>query len=218
MGSVSTELIVLANTKVGDNGVVVHCICPVFGRKGLWVNAPKGSGRLSLLRPFNILGAEVSETPRSSLWKARNLSGLYPLTSLQTNLYKQSMVLFLSEVLFRLLREGSYEEGLYEWCKSSILKLDSLESDFSNFHLCFLIELSRALGYAPTLSDLAPFAEEELSNIGAMLRSSMAEALLLPLRGADRSKIAEALLGYIGYHTDIQLNIRSLAVLRELFV
>ena len=46
---------------------------------------------------------------------------------------------------------------------------------------------------------------------------SYEESLLLPLSGEMRNEIAGMLLDYLGFHLEMNLNIRSLRVLRELF-
>ena len=132
-------------------------------------------------------------------------------------MYKNSIAMFLSEVLYRSIRDGFYEEGLFDWCQGCILTLDSLEKDFSNYHLRFLLEYAQALGFAPSLEALMPFAGDSLPQIKALLESSFSETLLLPLNGEQRNKIADALLKYIGYHSESTLNIQSLKVLREIF-
>jgi hypothetical protein len=41
--------------------------------------------------------------------------------------------------------------------------------------------------------------------------------MLLPLNGAVRNEIAEAILRYIEFHSESAVNVNSLKVLRELF-
>ena len=41
--------------------------------------------------------------------------------------------------------------------------------------------------------------------------------MLLPLRGEERNALCEDLLRYLEYHTESSINVRSLAVLREVF-
>ncbi len=212
----STELIVLNATKLGEKSLVVHCLTPEMGRRGFIVSVPSG-GRMALFLPLNLLEAEIVENPRSELWRARKITSVSPLNGIRSNALKNSMTLFMSEVLYRTVRDGALEEGLFEWCRHSILTLDAMESDFSNFHLRFLLEFAVALGFSPSLPDLAPFAGEHLSAIGTLLKSDFGESMLLPLNGASRNEIAEILLDYIGYHSECRLNIRSLAVLRELY-
>ena len=50
-----------------------------------------------------------------------------------------------------------------------------------------------------------------------LLKLPFAEALLYPLSGVDRNTIAESILRYIEFHTESAVNVRSLAVLREIY-
>ncbi len=211
-----TELIVLGTTKLGEKSLVVHCLTPSLGRRSFLAAVPRGGG-MALFLPLNILDGEVSENPKSDLWRVRQLSAVHPLNDIRSSVSKNSITLFMAEVLYRTVRDGALEDGLFEWCRRSVLTLDALRSDFSNYHLRFLLEFAVALGFSPSPADLAPFAGEHLAEIRALLESDFSRAMLLPLNGKSRSEIAESLLRYIGYHSDCSLNVRSLAVLRELY-
>ena len=197
----STELIVLGSTKLGEKSLVVHCLTPALGRRSFITTIPSGGG-MALFLPLNILEGEVSENPKSDLWRVRRLTAASPLNGIRSSISKNSITLFMSEVLYRTVRDGVLEDGLFDWCRRSILTLDALESDFSNYHLRFLLEFAVALGF---------------SEIRILLESDFAGSMLLPLNGVARNEIAESLLQYIGFHSDCRLNIRSLAVLRELW-
>ena len=58
---------------------------------------------------------------------------------------------------------------------------------------------------------------QNLRSLEALLSLPFTEAMLLPLTGADRNAIAESILKYIEYHTESAVNVRSLAVLREIY-
>ena len=90
---------------------------------------------MALLLPLNILEMDIVPNPKSTLWSARNLTAKDSLNGIRNNLYKNTMSLFLSEVLLRAVKDGQAEDGLYPWCVRSILTLDGLGSDFSNFHI-----------------------------------------------------------------------------------
>lgn len=49
------------------------------------------------------------------------------------------------------------------------------------------------------------------------MTSSLAESMLIPLTGPVRNDLASSLIRYLEFHTESAINIRSLAVLRELF-
>lgn len=212
----STEIIVLNITRIGESSIVLHTLSREYGRKGFVVNVSKRTSA-SLLLPLNILEADVVENPKTSLWKAQTLTARYPLAGIRSNLYKNTMTLFMSEVLYRSVKEGANEDGLFDWCVRSILTLDAIQSDFSNYHIRFLLELAVALGFSPSAEDLAPFAGEYYPILAAFVGASFPEAMLMPLTGGKRNAIAEILLRYISHHTESALNVRSLSVLRELY-
>ena len=212
-----TELIVLHTTKFGENSIVVHTLSRDYGRRSFLV---RGAGKkaMSLLLPLNILEAEIAESTKSTLYTARNLTSRHPLVGIRNNIYKNTMTMFLSEVIYRTIKEGAQEQGLFEWCRGQILLLSAMETDFSNFHIRFLLELSVALGFSPEISDLMPFVGENFTTVSQFMTASFAESMLVPLSGPVRNKICEDVLRYIEYHTESTLTINSLKVLRELFV
>ena len=205
----NTRLIVLAFTKFKDSAIVLHTLSRAYGRRSFLVSVGR-SGAMARYLPLNILEADIQENTRSTLWRATNLSPVHPLVSIRNSPFKNTMTLFLSEVLYRTLHEGTCEEALFDWCERSILTLEALEQDYANFHLRFLLELSTALGFAPTLEDLMPFSGERTADLDALLHASFTEAMLLPLSGVRRNEIADILLQYIGYHAETSLNIQSL--------
>ena len=213
----STELIVLHTTKFGENSIVVHTLSRDYGRRSFLV---RGAGKkaMSLLLPLNILEAEIAESTKSTLYTARNLTSRHPLVGIRNNIYKNTMTMFLSEVIYRTFKEGAQEQGLFEWCRGQILLLSAMETDFSNFHIRFLLELSVALGFSPETSDLMPFVGENFTTVSQFMTASFAESMLVPLSGPVRNKICEDVLRYIEYHSESTLTINSLKVLRELFV
>ena len=212
----NTDLIVLHTTKFGENSLVVHTLSRDYGRRSFLVRGA-GKRQMSMFLPLNILEADVVENSKSSLLTARNITVAYPLSGIRDNILKNSMTMFLSEVLYRIVREGCSEEGLYDWCEKSILMLDAIKSDFSNFHIRFLMELAVNLGFSPQSHDLMPFVGTHYPIVEKFMTLSFAESMLIPLNGAVRNEIAEEILRYIEHHTESSVNVNSLKVLRELF-
>ena len=212
----NTELIVLHTTKFGENSIVVHTLSREYGRRSFLV---RGAGKrlMSLFLPLNILEADVQESTKSTLFTARNLTARHPLLGIRSNVFKNSMTMFMSEVLYRVIKEGAAEQGLYEWCERNILLLDAVQNDFSNFHLRFLLELTVALGFSPESRDLQPFVGDHYPTVERFMQTSFAESMLIPLNGTLRNEIAEEILRYIEFHTESSINITSLKVLRDLF-
>lgn len=210
------EFIVLATTKVGEGALVVHTLSREYGRRGFIVR-PGKKASAALFLPLNILEAEVVENPKSELWSLKNFHARDTLNGIRSNLHKNTMTLFLSEVLFRTLRDGAVEDGLYQWCVGSILTLEALDKDFSNYHIRFLLEFAGALGFRPTFADIAPFTAEHAPDMRAMLESNFTESMVVPLSGQVRNSLCESILKYLEHHTDQPVRVKSLAILRELY-
>ena len=213
-----TELIVLHTTKFGENSLVVHTLSRDYGRRSFLIRGVGKKSGMSLFLPLTLLEADVVESSKSTLYTAKNLVARHPLMGIRNSVYKNSITMFMSEVLFRIVREGAYEQGLYEWCEKNILLLDAMQEDFSNFHIRFLLELTIALGFSPEAKDLLPFVGEHYAVVEQFMKLPFADSMLIPLTGPVRNEIAEEILRYIEFHTESAVNINSLKVLRELFV
>lgn len=208
------RLIILHTTKFSESSIVVHTLSREYGRRSFLVRKP----RMSMFLPLNIVEAEIVESSKSKLYLARNFSSDAPLNGIRNNIYKNSITLFLSEMLFKSIKEGAREDDLFEWCESRIMMLDAMGTDFSNFHLRFLLELAVQLGFAPERRDLMPFAGEHSDVVTQLLESSFPESMVIPMSGAVRNEIADLLVRYIEFHSESAININSLRVLRELFI
>lgn len=215
--TMNTELIVLHTTKFGENSLVVHTLSRDYGRRSFLV---RGAGRksMSLFLPLNILEAEIVESSKSSLYTARGLSSSCPLMGIRNSILKNSVTMFISEVLYRAVKEGDSEQGLYEWCRRNILMLDAMQSDFSNFHIRFLLELAVVMGFSPQSKDLEHLVGQHYQTVMAFMKAPFAESMLIPMNGVMRNEIAEGILKYIGFHAESAINVNSLKVLRELFI
>ena len=211
-----TRLIILGYTKIKDNALVIHTLSREWGRRSFIVHLGK-SASLALFQPLGIVEADITRNPKSELWRAGRFTQAAPLMSLRQEPAKNAISLFMSEVLYRAVRDGMAEEGLYDWCERSVLTLDALANHYANFHLRWLLELSSALGFAPSLEDMMPFAGDRLKDVRALLDASFEEALLLPLSGERRSALCDVFIRYLSHHTESALEIRSLRILQELF-
>ena len=212
-----TELIVLHTTRYGENSLVVHTLSKEYGRRSFIIKGVGKKSVMSLFLPLNVLEASVTESSKSSLYTMRNPVAKHPLLGIRNSLYKNSMTMFMSEVLYRVIKDGTNEHGLFEWCEKNILLLDAITDDFSNFHLRFLLELAMVLGFSPSSQDLLPFVGEHYPIVEKFMTTSFVESMMIPLSGQVRNEIAEEILRYIEFHSESAVNVNSLKVLRELF-
>ena len=209
-------IIVLHTTPFGEKGVVLHTLSSLWGRRSFLVRSAASCA--AYFQPLSILDAVVTENPKSQLWTAGDFSLRRPLGGIRGSMGKSAISMFMAEVLYRGTREGAMEAELWSWLEKEIMLLDSLEEDFSNFHVLFLLEFCRALGFAAGYNDLLPFLEETALDASALLSCpDLSAALLLPLSGARRTALCRSILKYLEFHMETPLHIRSLDVLSELF-
>lgn len=213
----NTDLIILHVTKCGESSAVVHTLSREYGRRGLLVRGMGKKTSMARFLPLNIVEASVMPPKYSKMYTVKDVVPKCALNGIRGNVYKNSMTMFMSEVLFRVLKEGSAGEGLYEWCEKNILLLDAIDTDFSNFHIRFLLEFAVALGFSPEAGDLVPFVGEHYPLVERFMKESFAESMLMPMSGQVRNEIAEGILRYIEFHSETAVNVNSLKVLRELF-
>ena len=214
--SESLRIIVLSYTKYGESSIVLHTLSEECGRRSFMVRLGKKT-TTGLFLPLNILECVYSPSRHGPLSTAHSFTSPYPLHGIRTNLKKNTMTLFMSEVLSRTIREGELDPDIYAWAEESILALDTLEGTFANFHLWFLLELCKRVGFAPSEEELSPFAGTNLQEILRINRSSLPETLLLPLSGAQRSEMLRSILNYMEHHLQYPLKVNSLEILREVF-
>lgn len=239
---VKTEAIVLRMLKYGDQRNIVDMFTREQGHQAFIVTVPKtGRGRLKrqYFQPLTLLAIEADLRPTVQLQKLRDASLLAPLSSLHDDVRKLSLSLFLSEFLFHALKGEQQNGPLFQYVANSMEWLDGCREQYANFHLVFLMRLSRFLGFWPNLEgsrqaglffDLrsatftaaAPLHSdflqpEEAAVIGTLMRMDYASMHLFRLTRQQRTRILELLLLYYRLHVPEFPELRSPEVLHELF-
>lgn len=210
-------------TKYGDSSLVVHAIDSVCGRCSYMLRGAGRSKRVSMgtLHNLAILDIVSIPNPKSSLSYLKEYEPALQLNSLRSDINKSSIAMFISELLYRTIVEQNSDERLFNWLCDAIARLDETESNVANFHLWFLTGFCTVLGFGPTREGLFDGADLLLADNLALLRELNAapfdKAMAIPLTGVRRRDFCEHMLRYISFHLGINLNLRSLDVLHELY-
>lgn len=147
---VKLQVIVLHTIKHGDNGLVLQCYSNTSGRISLYMRvAAKNKVTISNLHRLNILDV-VAYNNGSSMPTIREMVPVLRLESLRTNIYKNTIAIFLSELLVKSIRESEGNRQLYDFLVSSINMLEHIGEGVANFHIHFMVHLTRMLGFMPT--------------------------------------------------------------------
>ena len=72
------------------------------------------------------------------------------LVNLLTDVHKSCLVMFINEVLIKSIRDYHEDKALYDFISDALMELDETEDIILNFHLTFILELTRFLGFYPS--------------------------------------------------------------------
>ena len=234
-----TEAVVLHTLKLGDQRVIIDMFTRENGRLSFVTSVPKSErGRLKkqYLQPLSLLLLECDIRQQQQLQKLREASLLTPLPSLLADPAKLAISLFVSEFLYHALKGEQQNIHLFDYVRSSIEWLDGASAAFANFHLVFLMRLSRFLGFWPNLDDdgdhfdlrqasfcTAPplhrdfLLPQEAGRIRLLMRMDYPTMHLFRMSRTERNRILEILLLYYHLHLPAFPELRSVRVLRELY-
>lgn len=237
---VKTRGIILHTLKYSDSASIVTTYTEQFGRTAYMVHGiykKKSACRAALVQPLTLVELDVFHTPGKDLQRIKDIQINFQFNGIPFNPVKNSIALFLSEILFRILRQQEPDESLFLFLENSIQQLDCCENGISNFHLVFLLKLTRYLGFEPNRDeenfryfDLmnGVFLEEkplhthytlqDVSNdFSDLLNADYQNMQDLIFTRERRAKLLESLIEYYKLHIPDFHGLHSLDILHSLF-
>ena len=236
-----TRGIVLHTTRYGESSLVVHCYTEDYGRQSLMLKGVRKSrkqNRSNLFQPLFILDFEVYHKNTREMQLVKEVTRAIPMNSIPYDITKSTQAIFMAEVLYRVVKEQEPNPMLAHFLISSIQYLDALEEPSADFHIIFLFQLSKYLGFYPQNNygqihkyfDLSSglfkthVGDPEIYLDGALskLWSRFIELDYQNVKEAgfnsvQRKVILEKLVRYYKLHVEGMGDIRSLVVLHDFF-
>ena len=238
---VKTRAIVLHSFKYGESRMIVDMFTEEAGRLSFIISIPKTSkGRIKkqYFQPMTLLEVECDVRQNVQLQKLKDAHLLTAYTSIPFSPEKLALSLFIAEFLYHALRSEQQDKLLFAYVCDSMQWLDTVEVGFANFHLTFLMRMSRFLGFYPNLDDYVdgcvfdlrtatfslqvPTHRDFLDShdsqlIHTLMRMDFPTMHLFQLSHHDRNRITEVLLHYYRLHIPQFPELKSLGVLQELW-
>ncbi len=147
-----TPGIILHSIKHNDSTSIVSIYTQRFGRMAYMVyglGKKKSLCRPALLQPLTLVDLDVAHSPHKDIQRIKDIRVGIQLTNISSDPVKNALALFLSEVLFRTLKQTDSDEDLFLFIESATLYLNESDASLANFHLVFLLKLTRFLGFEP---------------------------------------------------------------------
>lgn len=235
----TTRGIVLQTFPYTDSSVIAKIYTELFGLQSYLVNAvhsKKSGTKINLLQPLSLVECVVYKKERKQLQRIKEIRSEHPYVSIPLDIVKSSIALFLNEILYKSIREEECDQALFEFIHGSLRVLDLDPGRCSNFHLYFMVELSRYLGFYPqgNFSEegryfdmqeglFKPFEpshplylDPALSwQLSALMKSNYARAASLNISLSERKQLLEKLITYFELHLVSIRDIKSHRVLEE---
>jgi DNA repair protein RecO (recombination protein O) len=156
MAVVTTKAIVLSSLKYSDSSLIVKCYTQEEGLKSYLIRgilkAKKGGLKVAYFQPLTQLNIVASHNNKGALNSIKEVQISNPYKTIYKDIIKQSVVMFLSEVLSYSIKEEEENSQLFDYLETGLIWLD-LHDKIANFHLLFLLNLTRFLGFYPDLSE-----------------------------------------------------------------
>lgn len=147
-----TRGIVFRTVKYSDNSSITTIFTEKFGLRTYMIKG-LGSSKTSLkkgaIQNLNLLNLVVYEKEKNNLQTIKEIESILPYHSIPFNIRKTSIIMFLNELLFHSIKEEAANQNLFDYVYHGLLEFDDLETGIENFHLQFIVGLTRFLGFFP---------------------------------------------------------------------
>jgi DNA repair protein RecO (recombination protein O) len=215
-----TRGIVFRFTKYGESSIIATIFTEIFGIQSYIVNGVRskaGKNKIALYQPLTLLDLVVYHRANANINRIKEVKCLYPFQSIHTNIRKSGVAMFIIEVINKTVKEESHAHQLCDFFIRSFITLDQMENS-ENFHLIFLLKLSRLLGFgAHHVNDVLGIrftSEENEKVIEKLLKADYLDTVAM--QNQQRREIIELIMKFYKDHMENLGDMKSIQVLREI--
>ena len=234
---VKTKAIVISTLKFQEKSLIVKCFTQTDGLKSYFVrdafSSRKSNQKIAYFQPLTILEIEAVHKNKGSLENFKEIKIASPFHSIHSDIYKSTIVMFISEILHHSIHEEETNEHLFTFLEVALHWLDN-HDEIANFHLILMLETTKYLGFYPDVSDIdMPFFEmtegvfnpfhaissltEHETNLFKKLIDLKFDNDQKVFHVLERQIILKILIDYYSFHLDGFKKPKSLDVLKEVF-
>lgn len=233
-----TRGIVFKVTDYQEASVIVQIFTEKLGLQSYIINGvkkPKAKISRNMLQPLHLLDMVVYHKGNGAIQRIKELKSAPVLQTIPYDIIKSSLALFLNEVLYKAVKQQTDDEYLFNYIWHSIEWLDNCSGNLANFHLIFLVGLTRYLGFYPhnagvdqeyfdlkdgVFTRYKPESMQYLSaphshNFYNLLQYTYDSMEQLKLPNEERRFLINKLMDYYALHVGGFGNIRSNEILEE---
>jgi DNA repair protein RecO (recombination protein O) len=225
-----TRGIVLNYLKFRETSIIVKIYTEALGIQTYIlanVRSAKSKTKVALYQPLTLLDLVVYyRKDREQIFRIAEAKCAYPYQAIPFEIRKTTVILFLAEILGKTLKEEASNPELFDFLFEALKSFDQATVQYDNFHLRFLLRLSRYLGFEPQSGEeiLAQIREHKrlllqeddekmlIFQLDSLIQTEIYTAIPVSMR----REILDYLLDFYRLHIANFDTIRSLEVLREI--
>lgn len=233
-----TRAIVLHKTNYSESSIVVQVFSFEYGKISLLVQGAKrkkSNHKIALFEPLSILELVANFAHPEKLIRTKEIKLHTPFIKIPSSVAKRSIVMFLSEVLQKCIREPHPEREMFLFIENMLNYLEVTSSKVANFHLIFMMQLTKYLGFHPqqtagnyfdmeegVFTNVQPEGKKYLTNqqkdlFYLLLGVSTDKMENLHFTSEERKMVLESLLEYYEVHVSGFKDMKSHVVLEAIF-
>ncbi len=237
----SVNVIVLRAFMFGDTKMMVDVLSREEGRMSCVFktgSSKRGKSRRQIFQPLSQLELTLERKTPGQLATIRDAHISTAFRSVQFDPYKLSITMFLAETLCSVTKSEQSSPTLFDYISDSIQWLDNADAGFSNFHLVFLMRLTKFIGFFPNTEDytegycfdmengcFVPFATsehgflnaEETKKMHALMRMNYSTMHLFRMSHTERNRCLDVIMEFYAMHVPNFGELKSIKILREIF-
>ena len=235
----NTRALVIKSIKNGESSLIVSCYLEDIGLKSFIIKGvfgvKKSKFSKALFFPLNLININYVHNNKSLGYIKEAKSEVF-YESLYSNIQKSSVIVFLSEVVNGVLKEDiGQNKSLFNFMINSLSWYDKIDI-CNNFHIKFMIELSRFIGFYPNINSQEDDSFCLLSGTTTSIRSSekiisgqdfkvfkqilgtkFEDLYMIELSNELRIKMLNYLIDYYSLHLQLFKTPKSIDVFAKIF-
>jgi len=236
----NSRAFVIRSIKNGETSLIVSCYLEDIGYKTFIVKGVYGSKKSKFSKahffPLNIINLNYSYSEGKNLGFIKEVKTEKLYKSLHLDIQKSSVIIFLSEILNSIFKEETLvNKDLFNFLLNSLSWYDQVKS-CNNFHLKFLIELSRFIGFYPNINNendsffnLESGSTSATQSIGTNIRGNdltlfkeflgteFEDLNSMNTKNESRTRILNYIIDYYSLHLQMFKTPKSINVFAEIF-
>jgi DNA repair protein RecO (recombination protein O) len=236
-----TQGIVLRTVKYSDKSSIATVYTREFGRVSYMIygmSGRKSTLKSALFLPLTIIEINATYHPGKEIQQLKDVRIEHSLNTLLNDPIKNAIAIFLTELLYKTLKRQEADEPVFDFIKRAVMMMDEVEEGIANFHLIFMIKLTRHLGFEPNTESVGGnyfdllngvfqqnkpihnhfLNRETTRDFENLLLSDFVTMRTVLFSRSRRNDLLDGLIEYYQLHMPDFHGLNSVAILHELFI